>query len=266
MQRPARQSLQRNQQPDKAWGAVNRLTAPPRQMDIQWDNGGVKHIPLNIALNRIHSVLPQTQCTRCGYIDCAAYAKAIASEEAPINQCPPGGVEGIRRLSDITGLPVQRLNPVNGLEAPRVVALIDEEWCIGCTLCIKACPVDAIIGTNKTMHTVLESTCTGCELCLPACPVDCISLENVTGVLTGWDAWSAEQAQTALSRYEFHRHRKNQDQHEGAEMLEKTAETPMIENSMLSAQAQTDFEEAERKRAVIKAALDRSRAQRASKT
>ena len=122
---------------------------------MRWDNGSVMPIYLNSLFDRINSALPQTQCTRCGYADCAAYAQAIASNEAGINQCPPGGAEGIRRLSDITGLPVQPLNILNGLEGPRAVAIIDEAWCIGCTLCIKACPVDAIIGSNKMMHTVV---------------------------------------------------------------------------------------------------------------
>ena len=125
---------------------------------------------------RLLDALPQTQCTRCGYPDCAAYAQAIAAGDAAINQCPPGGAEGIRRLSRLTGLPALPLNPEHGAEGPRSVAWIDEAWCIGCTLCIKACPVDCIVGGNKRMHTVIESQCTGCELCIPACPVDCIAL------------------------------------------------------------------------------------------
>ena len=103
----------------------------------------------------IDAALPQTQCTRCGYPDCASYAQAIASGEAAINQCPPGGQEGVRRLASITGRPELPLNPENGLEAPRALAVIDEAWCIGCTLCIKACPTDAILGANKRMHTVI---------------------------------------------------------------------------------------------------------------
>lgn len=149
----------------------------------------------------LDAALPQTQCTRCGYPDCHAYANAIAYEQAPINQCPPGGEEGVQRLATLTGQTVQAVNPGNGIEGPRAMAIIDEQWCIGCTLCLKACPVDAIIGANKTMHTVLESACTGCELCIPVCPVDCISLESITGEATGWQAWSEQQAQQALSRY-----------------------------------------------------------------
>ena len=150
---------------------------------------------------RILEVLPQTQCTRCGYPDCAAYADAIASGEAAINQCPPGGDEGIHRLAAVTSQAYLPLNPDNGVQAPRSVVWIDENWCIGCTLCIDACPVDAIIGTHKRMHTVIESECTGCELCLPVCPVDCMLLENVSGEASGWDAWSASAAEQARQRY-----------------------------------------------------------------
>jgi electron transport complex protein RnfB len=151
--------------------------------------------------NRILEVLPQTQCKRCGFPDCAAYAQAIELQEADINQCPPGGQEGIKRLSAITGHPESALNPQNGQESPRSVAWIDEAWCIGCTLCIDACPTDAIMGSNKQMHTVIENVCTGCELCLPVCPVDCIHLENITGNATGWAAWSAQLALQAKIRY-----------------------------------------------------------------
>lgn len=150
---------------------------------------------------RIDAALPQTQCTRCGYPDCASYAQAIAQGQAAINQCPPGGMEGVARLAAITGLTALPLNPEHGVEAPRNVVYIDENWCIGCTLCIKACPTDAIVGANKLMHTVLENHCTGCELCIPVCPVDCIQLENASGGATGWAAWSQPQADEARQRY-----------------------------------------------------------------
>lgn len=152
-------------------------------------------------VERILAVLPQTQCTRCGYPDCAGYAKAIVHQEASINQCPPGGQEGIKRLAKVTGLKELPLNPLFGTESPRHVAWIDEAWCIGCTLCIDACPTDAIIGVNKQMHTVVESLCTGCELCLPVCPVDCIHLENISGIKTAWNAWSEELADQSKTRY-----------------------------------------------------------------
>jgi electron transport complex protein RnfB len=158
-------------------------------------------------LDAIDAALPQTQCTRCGFPDCHAYARAIAEGSAAINQCPPGGAEGVQRLAALTGRPVLPLNPANGSEAPRTLAVIDEAWCIGCTLCIKACPVDCIVGASKAMHTVIADLCTGCELCIPACPVDCIELVNVSGEHTGWAAWSAAQADEARERYRFHTQR-----------------------------------------------------------
>ena len=160
--------------------------------------------PLQALAANIDAALPQTQCTRCGYPDCASYAGAIASGEAPINQCPPGGQEGVRRLAAITGQKELPLNPENGLEAPRALAVIDEAWCIGCTLCIKACPTDAILGGNKRMHTVIAEHCTGCELCIPVCPVDCIELVNASADASGWEAWSPEQASHARQRYSAH--------------------------------------------------------------
>ena len=128
---------------------------------------------------RIDSLLPQTQCTRCGYPACRAYAEAIAAGEAQINQCPPGGAAGIELLASLLGRPVTPLNPANGIEKPREIAVIDEETCIGCTKCIAACPVDAIIGASKLMHTILVDECTGCELCIAPCPVDCIAMVPV---------------------------------------------------------------------------------------
>ena len=143
---------------------------------------------------RIDAALPQTQCTRCGYPDCAAYAQAIASSAAGMDQCPPGGAEGIARLASILQQPLRPLNPVHGSEVPRTLASIDENWCIGCTLCIKACPTDAILGAIKLMHTVIAAHCTGCELCVPVCPVDCIELINASGSATGWAAHTAAGA------------------------------------------------------------------------
>jgi electron transport complex protein RnfB len=209
---------------------------------------------------QILAVLPQTQCTRCGYPDCAAYAQALAAGQADINQCPPGGAEGVARLSALTGRQAKPLNPDNGVEGPRTVAYIDETWCIGCTLCIKACPVDAIVGANKLMHTVIEPYCTGCELCLPVCPVDCILLENVTGQATGWAAWSPEQAQEAQTRYGFYSYRRTRDESENAQRLEAKAELKL---SDLAAHSQhTDAAVLDKKRAVIEAALARARATR----
>jgi electron transport complex protein RnfB len=125
---------------------------------------------------RIDALLPQTQCTRCGYTGCLPYAAAVASGEAQINQCPPGGSATIAALAELLGRPVQALNPANGVEAPARIAWIDESRCIGCARCLAPCPVDAIVGAAKYMHTVLIERCTGCELCLPPCPVDCIEM------------------------------------------------------------------------------------------
>ena len=135
---------------------------------------------------QINALLPQTQCTRCGFPDCASYALAIALGEAGINQCPPGGTEGVRRLAALTGLPALPLDPAYGVEGPRALAVIDEDWCIGCTLCIQACPVDAIVGAAKQMHTIVAGLCTGCELCLPPCPVECIRMEVIGENIDNW--------------------------------------------------------------------------------
>jgi electron transport complex protein RnfB len=209
---------------------------------------------------RIHAALPQTQCTRCGYPDCERYAEAIAGGKAAINQCPPGGAQGIARLARLTGQAPLPLDTARGVEAPRTVAVIDENWCIGCTLCIDACPTDAILGTNKRMHTVIEPHCTGCELCVPVCPVDCISLENVTGDATGWDAWSQAQADEALGRYEWRKVRLAREAKEHDERLEAKAREKLANLPQLTKDAQGA--ELERKRAVIEAALARARARR----
>ena len=131
---------------------------------------------------RIDALLPQTQCTKCGYSGCAPYADAVASGVADINQCPPGGDEGVAKLARLLGRETKPLNPANGAYRAPQVALIDEDLCIGCVKCIQACPVDAIVGASKRMHTVIASWCTGCELCIPPCPVDCISLVDVAAL------------------------------------------------------------------------------------
>ncbi|WP_158885385.1 RnfABCDGE type electron transport complex subunit B [Rhodanobacter sp. L36] len=145
------------------------------------------HEPAADLADRIDAILPQTQCEQCGFHGCRPYAEAIARDEAPINQCPPGGAEGIRQLAALLQRPVLPLNSVNGVEKPRTLAFIVEADCIGCTKCIQVCPVDAIVGASKMMHTVIADDCTGCELCVPACPVDCIVLrpmpaEQIDGV------------------------------------------------------------------------------------
>lgn len=146
-------------------------------------------------VEQIEAILPQTQCAQCGYPGCRPYAEAIASGEADINQCPPGGDAGIRALADLLGREPKPLNPENGVQQPKRVAVIDEDICIGCTLCIQACPVDAIVGAPKLMHTVIESECTGCDLCLPPCPVDCIEMVKPCDTLREWRWPSPAQAQ-----------------------------------------------------------------------
>ena len=215
---------------------------------------------MNELARRIDAALPQTQCKRCGYPDCASYAQAIAAGEAGINQCPPGGAEGIERLAALTGHPPLPLDHKFGIEGPLTVAVIDEAWCIGCTLCIEVCPTDAILGTNKRMHTVVEPWCTGCELCLPVCPVDCISLEVVSGERTGWQAWTPEQARQGRERYASRQARRVREQQEHEARQEAKAQEKLAhlaEHSLITDPVQLD-----KKRAVIEAALARARARR----
>ena len=150
----------------------------------------------NPLVDQIDAVLPQTQCGQCNYPGCRPYAEAIAAGAAEINQCPPGGEVGIQALADLLGVDVLPLNPDYGEVKPKAVAVIDEEICIGCTLCIKACPVDAILGSSKQMHTVIEAECTGCDLCLPPCPVDCIEMV-VMAPATGEWSWPKPTVGTA---------------------------------------------------------------------
>jgi len=137
-------------------------------------------------VDKIDDLLPQTQCGQCTFPGCRPYAEAIASGEADINQCPPGGENTIIALADLLGLEPKPLNPENGVEQPKRVAVIIEDICIGCTLCIQACPVDAILGAAKQMHTVIENECTGCELCVPPCPVECIEMVEVNTTMENW--------------------------------------------------------------------------------
>lgn len=137
-------------------------------------------------VQKIDAILPQTQCGQCGFPGCKPYATAIAKGEADINQCPPGGEEGIHKLAELLGVDPKPLNAEHGVPKPKSVAVIDENLCIGCTLCIQACPVDAILGAAKHMHTIIEKECTGCELCIPPCPVDCIYMQVVEEDLETW--------------------------------------------------------------------------------
>ncbi|MFT5446070.1 MAG: electron transport complex protein RnfB [Gammaproteobacteria bacterium] len=151
--------------------------------------------------DQIDALLPQTQCTRCGYCDCAAYARALANGEAAINRCPPGGDAAIVSLAALLDVAPVELDSTCGEQGPRRVAFVDESWCIGCTLCIDACPVDAIVGAAKRMHTVIEPMCTGCELCIAPCPVECIHMEPARSGPVDATLWLHAQAPIARQRY-----------------------------------------------------------------
>ena len=220
----------------------------------------------NNLVDQLEDILPQTQCTKCGYPDCHGYAEAMASGEALPNRCPPGGVEGIKRLSKL----LIRIYPQDafelhptidsdcGVERPRPVAFIDPQKCIGCTLCIQACPVDAIVGASKQMHVVLTEWCTGCDLCIPPCPVDCISMINVTGDKTGWEAWSPDPADLARKRYNEREMRLDREQRDNDDRLAKKAAAKLQSVNNESPQSEEELKEQERKRAIIAAAIARA--------
>ena len=165
------------------------------------------HTEGNPLVDKIDAVLPQTQCGQCSYPGCKPYATAIAAGEADINRCPPGGEEGIQKLADLLGVEFKPFGSDTAAPKPKSVALIDESTCIGCTLCIQACPVDAIVGAAKQMHTVIAAECTGCELCIAPCPVDCINMQVIEEKISNWkwkyplqvQASGAEAAQTAAT-------------------------------------------------------------------
>jgi electron transport complex protein RnfB len=215
-------------------------------------------------VDQIDVLLPQTQCTKCGYQGCRPYAEAIARGAAEIDRCPPGGADGIAQLAALLGREVRPLNPAVGVEQPRAAALIDESWCIGCTLCIQACPVDAIVGARKLMHTVLLQHCTGCELCIPPCPVDCIDMVELSALVRravviadpGPEARSAE----ARARYQFHlariaREREEQEARLAANAGRKARRPDRVATSP----------GLERKQAAIRAARERARVRRAGR-
>ena len=187
-------------------------------------------------IEKIDAILPQTQCGQCGFPGCKPYAIAISEGHADINQCPPGNEEGIQKLADLLGVKPKPLNTAHGLPKPKSIAFIDEQICIGCTFCIQACPVDAIVGAAKKMHTVISTECTGCELCIAPCPVDCISMlplrkqivdseyePYLTGdkMLVREDEMKKKAADRARVRYEHRLKRLEYEKEEKAEKLAK---------------------------------------------
>ena len=214
---------------------------------------GGKMRPSNTPMNaqptladRIDAVLPQTQCTRCGFAACRPYADALAAGETDLNRCPPGGESVIVALAALTGRQAKPLAPECGPSAPLRVAVIDEATCIGCTLCIDACPVDAILGAQKRMHTVLPSLCTGCELCVAPCPVDCIAL------LPAGRRWTDDDAHNARERFVGRAARLARNER----ISRRTAPVPATT---------TDDPDRARRQAAVAAALARARARRGTR-
>jgi H+/Na+-translocating ferredoxin:NAD+ oxidoreductase subunit B len=169
---------------------------------------------MTVTAEQIDALLPQTQCRKCGFDGCKPYAEAIASGQADINQCPPGGEAGILKLSTLLGVAAKPLAPAFGIERPRLVAVINEADCIGCTKCLPPCPTDAILGSSKHMHTVIEAECTGCELCIAPCPVNCISMQPAPN-----PNWTLEDANHSRIRYQAKNLRLAKQETEKAERL-----------------------------------------------
>ena len=169
-----------------------------------------------VGVDAVHALLPQTQCTRCGYAGCRPYAEAIAAGETGINRCPPGGTATLQRLAALTGRPILPLDPECGAEGPPRIAHIDSERCIGCARCLPPCPVDAIVGAQRQLHTVLAELCTGCELCIAPCPVDCITLVPRTAQAPITPEPSPAEN---LQRYEAHRSRRERREAERLALL-----------------------------------------------
>jgi len=210
--------------------------------------------PTSLA-EHIDDLLPQTQCTKCGFDGCRPYAEAIAAGQAQINQCPPGGAAGIAKLAALLGRPALALNSANGVEKPLTVAIIDESLCIGCTLCIQACPVDAIIGAAKLMHTVLTAQCTGCDLCVPPCPMDCIAMAPVDPPRV----WTQADADAARKHYQARKARLARESQQQHQRLQAKALAKLAE---LDASDDLSRQDMERKKAVVQAAIERARARR----
>jgi electron transport complex protein RnfB len=219
-----------------------------------------------VTADQIDALLPQTQCTKCGYAGCRPYAEAIAAGVADIDQCPPGGQAGVDALAGLLGRASKALDPEHGKALPRSVALIDEAACIGCTLCIQACPTDAIVGAAKQMHTVLLAACTGCELCVPPCPVDCIRILPLAQMVARGAHGLREEVERPVGahaarwreRFGARRLRLERARRERDQRLAAKAEAKL---RMLDATA--DDPQRDRKRAAVQAAIERARARQA---
>lgn len=205
---------------------------------------------------RINRLLPQTQCTKCGFDGCAPYARAIAEDAAPINRCPPGGEAGIAALAQLLNQPILALDTECGLHVPLQVAVIDEQYCIGCTLCIQACPVDAILGASKVMHTVLSDDCTGCDLCVAPCPVDCIEMVNVEPARE----WTRNDADQARARYARRQLRVNKTP--ASLRISEHTDSPEGQSAQTTQLPTLSPSTAGEKQTAVQAALARARARR----
>jgi Na+-translocating ferredoxin:NAD+ oxidoreductase subunit B len=213
---------------------------------------------VTVSADQIDGVLPQTQCRQCGFEGCRPYAQAISAGAAEINRCPPGGSITIARLAELTGLPIRALDPACGVKGPRTVAWIDPGLCIGCTKCIDACPVDAIIGASKWLHAVISDQCTGCELCVAPCPVDCIDLRECVPQIAWSDADAARAKQRHIARgVRLARIRERNDQRLAAKGLAVRVTAPPPARAT---PATTGVSAQARKRAIIDAAIERARA------
>ncbi|BAV33136.1 ferredoxin [Sulfuricaulis limicola] len=208
-----------------------------------------------VTIDQIDACLPQTQCTQCGYPRCRVYAEALAAGSASINQCPPGGDVTIEALSALLHATPQPLDPRFGSHQPRMRAVIDETLCIGCRKCIDACPVDAIIGARKLMHTVIARECTGCELCLPPCPVDCIAMIPV-GLTSGGGPWP-EYPQADTARWRARTEKR-------LERLARNKQLRRKKTAKIAGSTTTLPNDREKIRAEIRAAIERVRLKRKS--